>query len=151
MMSTLKIGWGTRIAFLYAGFVLLIVSLVIGSMRQEFDLVGADYYEQELKYQDVIDAGKNQSVLSEAVAIGVEDNLVVLNFPEEFSGALVSGRVSFYSPVDASWDRNFDISTANNKMLVPRRQLRNTTYKVKIQWTSEDRKYYQETALKLKP
>ena len=150
-MSTLKIGWGTRIAMLYGGFVLLIATLVVGSMRQDFDLVSADYYEQELKYQEVIDAGKNQSVLSEAVALGVDDNQVVLSFPNEFSGAALTGQVSFYSPVDASWDRNFDISTSDNKMLIPRPRLQSTAYKVKIQWTSEGKDYYQETELTLKP
>ena len=120
-------------------------------MRQDFDLVSADYYEQELKYQKVIDAGKNQSVLSEAVALGVDDNQVVLSFPDEFSGAALTGQVSFYSPVDASWDRNFDISTSDNKMLIPRPRLQSTAYKVKIQWTSEGKDYYQETELTLKP
>jgi len=150
-MSTIRIGWGTRIALLYGGFVLLMATLVVSSMRQDFDLVSADYYEQELRYQEVIDAGKNQSVLSEAIALSLEDDLIVFTFPEEFSGAAVSGKVSFYSPVDASWDRSFEISTADNQMLIPKARLKSTAYQVKINWTSEGKDYYQETALTLKP
>ncbi|MBW7914094.1 MAG: FixH family protein [Taibaiella sp.] len=68
-MSTMKFGWGSRIALLYGGFVVLIAALVTGSMRQDFDLVADDYYQQEIAYQNVLDAGKNQSALSAPVRV----------------------------------------------------------------------------------
>jgi hypothetical protein len=150
-MSTIKIGWGTRIAILYSGFVLLIATLVVGSMRQDFDLVSTDYYEQELRYQDVIDAGRNQSALSEAISLNVVDDMIILQFPKEFSGRTVAGKVSFYSPVNASWDRSFDIAATDSRMLIPTVRLRKTAYKAKINWRADGKDYYQESSITLKP
>lgn len=148
-MSTIKINWGTKIALFYGSFVVLIVTLVAGSMRQSFDLVAPDYYGQELKYQNVIDAGKNQAALSTAVAIHANEKSVIINFPAEFAGKAVSGTVHFYSPVSASWDKEFPVSMDNDAMIVSRTELRNTTYTMKINWQSAGKKYYQESELKL--
>jgi nitrogen fixation protein FixH len=150
-MSTLKIGWGTRIALLYGGFVLVIATLVIGSFRQDFDLVSSDYYDQELRYQEVIDAGKNQADLSGAVALAEAKDKIVLTFPREFAGRTLAGTVTFYSPVDATWDRTFDISAADNQMTIPVGQLHKTAYNVRIKWSAGDKSYYQETAVSIKP
>ena len=68
-MSAVKLNWGTRITVLYLGFVALIVFLVAGSMRQSFDLVSPDYYQKELEYQSVIEAGKNQAAVSSPVKV----------------------------------------------------------------------------------
>lgn len=148
-MSTMKMSWGSRIAVLYGGFVILIAILVIGSMRQSFDLVAPDYYGQEIKYQNVIDAGKNQSELSTAVALTTNTNSIVFQFPPELQGKTLSGTLHFYSPVNASWDKNFPLTVEKNTMTVNRSELRNTTYTVKMSWETEGKKYYQESELKL--
>ena len=148
-MSVMKISWGTRIAILYSGFVALIVILVAGSMRQDFDLVAPDYYGQEIKYQQVIDAGKNQSALSAPAIIHANAETVTIDFPAEFSGKTISGNIHFYSAVNAAWDKVVSIDVKSNSIAVPRAQLHNTTYKVKLRWNSDDKEYYQETDLNL--
>lgn len=144
-MRTVKLGWGGRIAMLYIGFVILILILVVNSMRQNFDLVAPDYYQQEIAYQGTIDAGKNQSLLSSPVRISVNDNSAVILFPEEFKGKDIRGTVHFYSPVNAALDREIKIETANNYMTIPKGELADTHYIVKINWMSEGKNYYQES------
>lgn len=148
-MSVMKISWGTKIAMLYGGFVALIVILVAGSMRQDFDLVSPDYYGQEIKYQQVIDAGKNQSALSAPVAIHTDEQQVTIAFPAEFEGKTISGKIQFYSAVNAAWDRVVDITAENNSMNVPIAQLQCTSYTIKLNWNCDGKQYYQETALNL--
>ncbi len=149
-MSVMKINWGAKIALLYGGFVVLIVMLVAGSMRQDFDLVTPDYYGQEIKYQQVIDAGKNQATLSAPVVIHANATDVMIEFPSEFADKVVKGDVHFYSPVNASWDKTFNINIANNSMTVQRSELRNTNYTIKLNWEADGKKYYQETTLNLR-
>lgn len=149
-MSVMKISWGTKIALLYGGFVVLIVVLVAGSMRQSFDLVAPDYYGQEIKYQQVIDAGKNQSQLSAPATVHADAQAVTIDFPVDFSGKDISGTVQFYSAVNAAWDKIITINAQNNSMAIPRQQLHNTNYKIKLSWTSEGKQYYQETDLNLR-
>lgn len=148
-MSTIKINWGAKIALLYGGFVALIVILVAGSMRQDFDLVAPDYYSQEIKYQQVIDAGKNQSELSAPVSVSATETTVSIDFPTEFTNKVINGTVQFYSPVNSAWDKTVKINTADNSMTVLRSELQATTYTIKMNWEADGKKYYQETSLKL--
>jgi nitrogen fixation protein FixH len=148
-MSIVKINWGARIAVLYGGFVVIIVLLVAGSMRQSFDLVAPDYYGQEIKYQQVIDAGKNSAALSTPVIVKTDNNQVVIDFPKDFAGKVLSGTVQFYSPVNASWDKSFPINTNDNDVIVARDLLKPTTYKVKMNWSCEGKQYYQESEINL--
>jgi hypothetical protein len=149
-MSVMKINWGTRIAILYGGFVILIVVLVAGSMRQSFDLVAPDYYGQEIKYQQVIDASKNQSALSAPASIYAGAQTVTIDFPAEFIGKEIMGNVQFYSAVNAAWDKVIHINASNNTMVIPRQGLHNANYKIKLTWNSEGKEYYQETDLNLR-
>jgi hypothetical protein len=145
----MKLGWGWRIALLYSGFVILISSLVIGANHQHFDLVSKDYYDAELGYQKVLDAGKNQSALSQPLAIHANDKSVIIEFPGEFKSKALTGDIQFYAPVNADWDRNFKISAQDNSVTIARSSLRNTRYTIKISCTVDGKSYYQESDILL--
>ena len=91
----MKIGWGWKIAVLYGGFVVLMVSLVVASNRQKFDLVSKTYYDDEIAFQKTLDAAKNQAGLSEAVSIHANKDSVTINFPAEFKDKALSGNILF--------------------------------------------------------
>ncbi len=149
-MSSIKISWGVRIALLYGGFVALIIILVVGSMRQQFDLVSADYYSQEIKYQEVIDASKNQSALSAPVKLSATESAVTIQFPKEFERQQLSGSIQFYSPASSKWDKEIAIETTGNSMTVPRTSLPAPYYKTKLRWQANGKPYYQESEIILK-
>jgi hypothetical protein len=143
----MKITWGWRIAILYGGFVVFMATLVIASTHQHFDLVSKDYYGEEIAYQKVIDAGKNQAALSMPLAIHANGLSVTIEFPDEFASKILSGNIMFYSPVDAQWDRNFKINVQNNSISISRDKLHNTRYTMKINWTADGKSYYQESQI----
>jgi len=145
----MKISWGWKIAGLYAGFVVLISVLVFKSMHQHFDLTDKDYYAEEIKYQEVIDAGKNQSALTAPVTVFTSGQQVVLNFPEEFRRQAISGSVHFYAPVSAAWDKRFTIGANNGVYAIDANQLHKTRYEIKISWQANGKHYYQESAINL--
>ena len=145
----MKIGWGWKIALLYGGFVVLIVSLVVASNHQHFDLVSKNYYEDEIAYQKVLDAGKNQSQLSQPLLIHANERSVIIDFPEEFKNKLLTGTIHFYSPVNSEWDRTFKINADNNCVTISRNDLRNTRYTTKITCSVNGKSYYQESELSL--
>lgn len=148
-MSAVKINWGYKITGLYLGFMAIIITLVVSSFHQSFDMVSDDYYQKELAYQDVLDAGKNQATLSEPAHIYANETALIIDFPPELKGKSLSGKVQLYSPVDASWDKVVAINTSANSMTVPRSELKNTKYTVKISWASEGKSYYQESDINL--
>lgn len=143
------LSWGWKIALTYGGFVVLIISLVWASSRQHFDLVSKDYYEEEIAYQKVIDAGKNQSALSKPVTIYANDKTVTIEFPNDFKGKSLSGNIQFYAPVNAGWDRNYKIGGQDNRVTIQRSELQNTRYTIKISCTADGKNYYQESEIML--
>lgn len=125
------------------------VTLVTLSMKQDFQLVSKDYYQKEIRYQEVIDAGKNQAALSQPVAFKASEQAVTIVLPPEFADKVVKGTVEFYSPTNAGLDATFDLQLQGNEMAIPRTNLHPTRYEVKLSWEAEGRKYYQETVLNL--
>lgn len=145
----MKIGWGWKIMILYGAFVLMIITLVTASSKQRVDLVSKDYYQEEITYQKVLDAGKNQAALSASFGIHANGSDLVIEFPQEFQSAVPKGVVTFYSPVNETWDRSFDITAAGNKFVIPLGKLYMTRYIVKIRCTAGGKDYYQESEIQL--
>lgn len=145
----MKINWGWKIALLYIGFMGLIVTLVVASSRQKCDLVSKDYYAQEIAYGRVMDAGKNQSALSQPMQLHADRAIIAIDFPLEFKNKVLSGSVKFYAPANAEWDRDFKIDVVDSKFEVPRTKLINTRYVIKIDCIADGKHYYQESEIML--
>lgn len=145
----MRISWGYKIALLYCSFVALMVVLVVKSMHQKIDLVSKDYYAEELAFQKQIDAGKNQSALSTAASVHADAQNVVIEFPPEFKNENINGKVHFYAPANADFDKDFPIVASNNTVSIARDLLQQARYTMKLSWEADGRKYYQETDLNL--
>lgn len=146
---TIKIGWGWKVGLLYSSFVAMMIVLVIASSRQEFDLVSKDYYKDEISYQQVLDANRNQAGLSGTLTISANDATVKIVFPAEFAGKPISGKIFFYSIVQNDWDKTFPIVATDNAVVIDRTLLQHANYKVKINYTVDDKDYYLENDLNL--
>jgi hypothetical protein len=143
----MKISWGLKLTLAYSSFVALILFMVISSSHQHFDLVSKDYYDAEIGYQKVIDAGKNQAQLSSPMLVHANSTSVIVELPEEFRNKALVGKVEFYSPVNAEWDRSYPIVVQENTISISRNALMNTRYKVKINCAVDSKNYYQETEI----
>ena len=141
-----KLSLGKRVAILYLGFVTLMVILVVGSMRQSFELVAPDYYAQEIAYQQTIDAANNGSTLSAPVKIEVDQANLLIVLPDEFRGRFSEADIHFYSPVSSKLDKKMKLTTREAVVVVPRKDLAKANYSIKISWTCDDKRYYQEIA-----
>lgn len=145
----MKLNWAWGLAILYICFVILVIALVVGSNRQNFDLVSNDYYGEEIAYQKVLDGGKNQAALSAPISIVANTTTVTITFPGEFKSKSVTGNIQFYSPVHTEWDKNYPIKANDLNMVIDRTQLRNTKYTIKITCTVDGKSYYQESDISL--
>lgn len=146
---TVKFGWGWKVALLYSSFVGMMIMLVVASSRQKFDLVSKDYYKDEITFQKVIDAGRNQANLSGALTIRADSDSIRITFPGEFTGTSIEGNVTFYSVLHKEWDMTFPIQLQNNTMTISRHLLKNTNYTLKIAYSSNGKEYYKENDINL--
>jgi nitrogen fixation protein FixH len=143
--------WGVKITLLYSGFVLLIVTMVSMSMSQKVDLVSKDYYEQELQFQDKINQMDRTKALSEQLSWQVQNDELVLDFPDQFKGQQTSGKVFFFRPSDAVLDKNINIQadTLNTKG-ISIKSLKKGLYKMQVNWEVENIQYYNEGFIQIK-
>lgn len=145
----MKIGWGWKIAILYAGFMAMIITLVTASSHQKIDLVSKDYYKDEIAYQDVLNASKNQALLTANPEIHANGSEVVIEFPADVAKQALKGNVNFYAAVNKEWDKDFAISVTDNKMVIPRNALHNIVYQLRISYSADGKQYYYEAKLDL--
>jgi hypothetical protein len=143
--------WGVKITMLYAGFVLFIATMVSMSISQKVDLVSKDYYEQELQFQDRINQMDRTKAMSEQLSWQVQNEDLVLDFPDQFKGQQTSGKVFFFRPSDAVLDKSMKIQadTLTTKS-ISIKTLKKGLYKIQINWEVENIQYYNEGFIQIK-
>jgi nitrogen fixation protein FixH len=124
-----------------------ILFLVYKASNESFDLVTENYYEAELKYQEVIDQKGRVASLSAPPKIIHTVNSVSVQLPQEFAGKAVQGEVYLYRPSDATKDLRQNFSTAEGfyKLELPKEL--SGAYAVKLSWQADGKTFYHESRL----
>jgi hypothetical protein len=141
--------WGTRIVIMYVGFVALIITLVVVSMRQQVDLVTPDYYAKELKYQSNIDKSNNHNELNSSLKCTIQNDNIVIDFPDEHKAENIFGEVLVYKPSDAKSDKLINIEATKGQMSIPVSAFTKGMYKVKVDWQVNGKSYFSEQVINL--
>ena len=136
--------WGYKIMFVYIAFVAGIGFLIFKASNQEFDLVTKDYYEQELKYQQVIDQSANASRLSMPLYIEKKEAELKISFPDEMKNKKKLVDFYLYYAADAKRDfrRSFELN--ENELAQALAVGMKGMYELKLTWETEGVKYYHE-------
>ncbi len=125
-------------------FALLIGTLVYKSMNTKYELVTKDYYKDELKYQDRIDAEKASGKISDISVIQENDSIKVI-FPKELASSITNGDIWFYCKTDEVKDRHINFKNiADNSFAVATATLRKANYQAKISYKTNNNSYYSE-------
>jgi hypothetical protein len=142
--------WGLRVTLLYLGFAAMIGTLVAMSMGQRIELVSPTYYEEELRFQQDIDASQRANALSEPLQVEFRDGAVEIRFPERFHGKSLDGEILFIKPDNSSLDRRVVVQpdTAGVQR-VRREDLAFGRYDVKVLWTADGLTYRTDRGLML--
>lgn len=143
----MKLSWGYIIAFGYIAFVGGIGFLVYKATNEKFDLVTKDYYEDELKYQQVIDQSANTAKLSAPLKVEKGDQELKISFPSEMKGMKKLIEFYLYYPADAKKDFRKKIEMLDNELIQPLPTGMKGMYELKLSWEASGIKYYYEQKL----
>ena len=144
-----KLSWGSKLAMFISVYVIGILCFVGFSTTQDINLVSKDYYPQEMKYQAQIDKIKNAQALKDKVVISQNAGMIKVQFPENMRTD-VMGSVIFYRPSNSDNDLRSDINLdASGLQEFNADRLIKGRYAVKIDWTHQNKAYYQEEAIYL--
>lgn len=146
----MKMNWGKKIMLVYSGFVVVMVGMVWFCTKQRIDLVSADYYPRELRFQQQINASGNAAGLSQPVSVVKLENDIRIQLPQEMKNSNVSGQIWFYCPSDARNDYKLPVQVnADGVQTIPAGNVKPAAYIVKIEWNSGEKNYYSENKIYL--
>lgn len=140
----MKINWGTGIVIAFAAFIAFIMYFVINmstNKKYDHDLVTDDYYQEELLHQQEIDKEINSKSMSQKVTWTKTNEGMVIRFPEDLDYSQIKGKVFLYRPSDKKLDSEIVISISNHEMLIPKTQLLDGRWNLKIDWEYRGKSY----------
>lgn len=145
MKLNIKWNWGTGIAIFLILFILSLISFILFTLTIKYDLVEANYYDKDLKYQEQIDKQKRFENLQDKPIIFAENGYVIIKYPETFNSGEVNGEILFYRPSDKNLDFKYklDISKENKQMIDMTNKAKGI-WIVKVNWSVNAISYYFE-------
>lgn len=138
-MKKITWNWGTGIVLAFVSFMAFILYFVIGSAtnyRANHELVTEAYYEQELNYQQEIDAQRNAAALETPLRLvkQAEGRGVSLFFPSTQVAKEITGKVSLYRPSNRQLDSEITIALSDTHLLIPDNRLLGGRWDIRVSW-----------------
>lgn len=138
--------WGYRIIILYTLFVGGILYLVYRCTKEDVDLVSADYYAQELKFQDHINRMNNinESGYKLQIAFNNTTNSIDIVYPSAADSHPVKGELVFFRPDNSKLDFKVAIKPESGKQSIPTPKLAKGLWRIQASWEVGTTPLYQE-------
>jgi nitrogen fixation protein FixH len=137
--------WPVGIVVFFALAIMGCAGFVAFCSRHPADLVAADYYEQEVRYQAQIDRVLNVSEQARGTAITYDPTagLIAISIPQTRGEATPVGRVELYRPSSAALDRQLKLEpNANGLQTIDARALQPGLWKVRVTWKVDQKDYF---------
>lgn len=136
--------WPLAITTFFTLAVIFLGSFVVYALRQREDLVSANYYENEIRYQQQLDLLNRSQAVAAQVVVTYEPvaNQIVITLPAaQAHGA--AGKIRLYRPSDASLDREFLLALdAASAQQLDATKLQPGLWKIRVQWTANGQEYF---------
>jgi hypothetical protein len=144
----MKWNWGTKLMLVFGCFVAAMIALIVMSMKQKVQLVAKDYYKDELRYQQVINATSSANALSTKVTVRKQSGFIIIQLPQEMAGEKVNGTIHFYCAAEAAKDKELQLHINDAaQQQISLQQFLTGNYIIKIEWTHNGKQYYTEQPL----
>ena len=139
--------WGWKLAIGSALFMAFIIYFVVQSFNDKTQLVSDNYYEDELKFQEQIDAAKNAKDLNDTLFVTQNGSEIIIDYPNFFSENVCAGQIHFYKPANENHDKLIKFAQSGGKQIIPRSELAPGRYQVKFDLVVNNKKYFYDKYL----
>ena len=143
----MKLNWGTGITIFIILFMTHILFLVYKTTQESSDLEAEDYYEQEINYQQRIQAIENLKGLSSKLEIKQNEKGLWIHYPEEFEKKNFTGEIYFFKPDNAKLDKKYAIASADYKQRIDKKDLASGWYVLKVEGMNAGNTYFFEESI----
>lgn len=148
----MKFTWGHGVVVALACFIGFILFMIFIYTRgyQTAEMVSKDYYEDELKYQEVIDAKNAADKLAEKPVYNQDEKGITVTFPKEFNNQNSKFKFYLYRTDDANLDvkKESEELNADNALFIPvsfgeKKIITKGSYTLKVYWVKNNKENYQ--------
>jgi nitrogen fixation protein FixH len=113
--------------------------------RHPADLIAADYYEQEVRYQGQIDRIQRAQQRSQQASLRYDpaNKLIRISLPPNPFSATATGIIQFYRPSATDQDRQFNLQPdATGIQSIDASRMLPGLWKVRVTWTAGGQEYF---------
>jgi nitrogen fixation protein FixH len=136
--------WPAAIVGFFVLAIIFLTTFIVWAVHQRADLVSANYYENEVRYQQQLDSmNRSQSLAAQSVITyePVRQNIVITLPTAQSHGA--TGSVHLYRPSDARLDREVPLTLdAEGIQRLDAKQLHDGLWKVRVKWSVNGQDYF---------
>jgi hypothetical protein len=141
----MKWNWGTGIFLVIVLFVGACIAFLVYAQREKWSMVEEDYYPKELRHEEKLVKMRNVSALTTPLSVKLDKSNVVIQFPIDFRGKILTGSINIYRPSDEKLDMVFPVAADTSlAQYLPLSKLSKGRYVVKVDWSSEGMDYFKE-------
>lgn len=127
-----------------------VFSYIVFAQGHKMDLVGADYYDQEIKFQQQIDRVDRTRAVERQVAVTYADGAIRIALPTEHAGQNPTGTVHLYRPSNAKLDQHLPLALdAAAAQRIDAQNLLPGLWKVRITWKAGDQEFFHDQSVVL--
>lgn len=141
---------GNLVLMGFGAMVLFMCYLVYQCTQNPSVMVTQKYYEQELTFQDKIDATYNGSTIDEFLKFQKNDQDLCFIINDSVNNTIEHLSVDFYNMADDTKDKNMGLTkNLDGKYVIPLEKGDHGNYKIKFNFNTSDKKYYKEYSVNL--
>jgi nitrogen fixation protein FixH len=141
-MTTPRTCWPHAIFGFIGLFAAAVVAFVVWSLKHRADLVAPDYYDQELQYQQRMDAQRRAADLGATVELRWTEGLLEVKLP---ATPAPTGTLTLYRPSASAMDRHFPIAVDGQGIQrIPLPDLAEGLWKIHVAWSAGGTNYFVE-------
>lgn len=146
--------WPWAVSGWFVFFFLVVVGLTTTAVRSRTDVVAGDYYAQELRFQEQLDAASRSDQLGITPKVSLESasGQLKVELPSDARQGGAVGFVTLYRPDNARLDRQVPMAVDGDGIQrITTEGLAPGRWRVRLAWTASGRSYYQETVVRIRP
>jgi len=140
--------WGHKITLVIIIFIVSMVAMVFVAFNQTNEMIDENYYEKELKYQSLIDASRNLSLVYDSNIVFQNAKTLIVKIPKSLFNDFGKGKIEFIKNDNKKQDLtiNFRPNTSG-LFIINKTKMFFGSYKVRIRWENNQKLYYKEQTI----
>lgn len=140
--------WGRGLTLFIVGFILAMLGMVYIAFKQSNEMIEDNYYDREVKYQEIIDAKSNLNPLIGEFVLADSNDYILLRLPASASTAIQNGELRMIKMDAAASDNTLKVTQTETQ--IDKAKFQKGLYHVKLGWDSEGKSYFYENDLMIR-